>query len=166
MAWSYSSVLDLMLRAGAVAERNRRPWTDCTTATRGQFLAYDCRTDAFVARPSPPVLRPSRSKGGLGSFAREVCQKRHRNLDGEPPALVLLSANIVRTPAASSGTGYGTASWPSWLLLPPLGFDMGPGANPATTQSQLGSQRDNGYPRVGPRPRELGRPGLASCGPT
>ena len=95
--WSYFSVLDLMHRAGEVAERSRRPWTDCTTGTRGLFLAYDCRGDAFVARPSQSAVGPLRGKGGVDSSAREVRRNQYHDLDGEPPAVVFAEANAVRT---------------------------------------------------------------------
>lgn len=48
--WTYSGVLDLLRRAGAVGERSHRPWTDFSTCERRVFLLYDARTDAFALR--------------------------------------------------------------------------------------------------------------------
>ena len=94
--WSCSSVLDLMHHAVAVPERNRRPWTDYTTGTRSLFLAYDFQGDAFMARLNPPAAGYWRSKGGVGSAVREARRKRYRDLDGEPPAIVLAGVNAVQ----------------------------------------------------------------------
>lgn len=79
--WSHSSVLYLMHSAGAVPERNLRPWTDYATGCQSLFLAYDFKGDGFAARPNSPVAGPPRNKGGLGTTAREARRKRYRDLE-------------------------------------------------------------------------------------
>ena len=135
---SYSSVLDLMHRAVMVPERNRQPWIDYSTGTRSLFLAYDCQGDGFLARPNPPAAGSSRSKGGVGSAVREARRKRHRDLDGEPPAVVLAGANVVRD---LPDVDHHTVARPTLPLLPSLGSVDHPGA-PRSAALNLEVARD------------------------
>ena len=93
---SGAAVLQLMHRADAVPERNRRPWTYLTTGDRSTFPAYHPGADAFVARPTPKLSSPDRPVrgGGVGSAAQESQRKRHRDFDGEVAALAEAGTNL------------------------------------------------------------------------
>ena len=117
--WSYFFVLELMHRSLDVAGRHHRTWTDYTTNFCRNVLAYDRRSEAFVARPNPPAGGTSRGSAGVGSVARESRRKCYRDLDGEPSIPLLVGANPFPAPPmldASQGVPVGSPT-PS---LPPL----------------------------------------------
>ena len=122
--WSYSFVLDLMHPSLEVAVCHHRPWTDYTTNVRSNFLAYDRRADALVARPNPPAGPTSRGGGGVGSAAREARRKRYRNLDGEPSTPLLVEANPFRAPPGFDASQFVAVGSPT-PSLPPLNIPGG-----------------------------------------
>ena len=146
VSWSGAAVLQLMHRADAVPERNRRPWKDFTTGDRSTFLAYHPRADAFVACPTTKLSSPDRPGrgGGVGSAARESQRKRYRDFDGEVAALAEAGTNPFRLPTPHSCVPDSLAP-PSVLPVPPLHPTAGGGSrDESAARHVMSAQADVG----------------------